>query len=138
HSTPPCPTPPRTPPTHHPFSFSSRRPHRDLHSFPTRRSSDLRHDPQPRAQNADDDRADPQPEQPPRDRPGAEEDRDGAEEERPQDRKSTRLNSSHVSISYAVFCLKKKKYKVSSSSQVLQYIWYLGPTVSILRSIYFS
>src|SRR5699024_12446226 len=25
----------------------------------------------------------------------------------PQDRKSTRLNSSHVSISYAVFCLKK-------------------------------
>src|SRR5438067_9137783 len=28
---------------------------------------------------------------------------------RVQDRKSTRLNSSHVSISYAVFCLKKKK-----------------------------
>src|SRR5699024_11463642 len=27
-----------------------------------------------------------------------------------QDRKSTRLNSSHVSNSYAVFCLKKKKY----------------------------
>src|SRR5207249_8921489 len=27
----------------------------------------------------------------------------------PRDRKSTRLNSSHVSISYAVFCLKKKK-----------------------------
>src|SRR5438067_12200165 len=27
----------------------------------------------------------------------------------PVDRKSTRLNSSHVSISYAVFCLKKKK-----------------------------
>src|SRR5690606_41604246 len=26
----------------------------------------------------------------------------------PQDRKSTRLNSSHVKISYAVFCLKKK------------------------------
>src|SRR5699024_12532010 len=26
------------------------------------------------------------------------------------DRKSTRLNSSHVSISYAVFCLKKKKH----------------------------
>src|SRR5690242_21045434 len=26
-----------------------------------------------------------------------------------QDRKSTRLNSSHMSISYAVFCLKKKK-----------------------------
>src|SRR5690606_1394558 len=27
------------------------------------------------------------------------------------DRKSTRLNSSHVKISYAVFCLQKKKYK---------------------------
>src|SRR5690242_21905488 len=27
------------------------------------------------------------------------------------DRKSTRLNSSHMSISYAVFCLKKKKQK---------------------------
>src|SRR5439155_7533180 len=29
----------------------------------------------------------------------------------PEDRKSTRLNSSHVAISYAVFCLKKKKKK---------------------------
>src|SRR5256885_9823352 len=29
--------------------------------------------------------------------------------ERRQDRKSTRLNSSHLVISYAVFCLKKKK-----------------------------
>src|SRR6267378_4177675 len=28
-----------------------------------------------------------------------------------RDRKSTRLNSSHVEISYAVFCLKKKKNK---------------------------
>src|SRR6266540_2888399 len=28
---------------------------------------------------------------------------------RPADRKSTRLNSSHITISYAVFCLKKKK-----------------------------
>src|SRR3712207_8960178 len=28
-----------------------------------------------------------------------------------QDRKSTRLNSSHANISYAVFCLKKKKVK---------------------------
>src|SRR5690554_7444021 len=28
-----------------------------------------------------------------------------------EDRKSTRLNSSHVRISYAVFCLKKKKHK---------------------------
>src|SRR5690606_41875090 len=30
-------------------------------------------------------------------------------EKKPVDRKSTRLNSSHVKISYAVFCLKKKK-----------------------------
>src|SRR5699024_12634542 len=30
-----------------------------------------------------------------------------------RDRKSTRLNSSHVSISYAVFCLKKKNKKLS-------------------------
>src|SRR5690348_17514300 len=30
---------------------------------------------------------------------------------RQRDRKSTRLNSSHPSISYAVFCLKKKKKK---------------------------
>src|SRR5258707_6642227 len=29
-----------------------------------------------------------------------------------RDRKSTRLNSSHANISYAVFCLKKKKYHV--------------------------
>src|SRR5690349_24147107 len=29
------------------------------------------------------------------------------------DRKSTRLNSSHVEISYAVFCLKKKKNKIN-------------------------
>src|SRR3712207_7245596 len=28
------------------------------------------------------------------------------------DRKSTRLNSSHANISYAVFCLKKKKHKI--------------------------
>src|SRR3712207_6849180 len=35
----------------------------------------------------------------------------GAEEiEYRIDRKSTRLNSSHANISYAVFCLKKKKY----------------------------
>src|SRR2546430_5632392 len=31
-----------------------------------------------------------------------------------RDRKSTRLNSSHSQISYAVFCLKKKKKKISS------------------------
>src|SRR3989442_10711501 len=36
-------------------------------------------------------------------------DRSRALDDRRRDRKSTRLNSSHVRISYAVFCLKKKK-----------------------------
>src|SRR5690348_17750920 len=59
------------------------------------------------------------------------EQRDGRRDERDpthdspssqEDRKSTRLNSSHPSISYAVFCLKKKKnkkhinYKIATSS----------------------
>src|SRR5438067_6179419 len=96
---------------------------RDLHSFPTRRSSDL-------VEHVD----------AARDLQGATLARAGAEQERREenendargpvvqgcfsssarycsmkarspasDRKSTRLNSSHVSISYAVFCLKKKK-----------------------------
>src|SRR5437773_3763133 len=34
----------------------------------------------------------------------------------PGDRKSTRLNSSHITISYAVFCLKKKKQNPSRPS----------------------
>src|SRR5690625_6506011 len=63
--------------------------HRDLHSFPTRRSSDLLSD------NL------------------AELNVQRFQEWVPEftldkDRKSTRLNSSHVAISYAVFCLKKK------------------------------
>src|SRR5437899_8027892 len=33
-----------------------------------------------------------------------------------RDRKSTRLNSSHLGISYAVFCLKKKKKKVTKNT----------------------
>src|SRR5690625_6064485 len=36
---------------------------------------------------------------------------EGVKKEAEADRKSTRLNSSHVAISYAVFCLKKKKQK---------------------------
>src|SRR5438132_7448615 len=35
----------------------------------------------------------------------------------PADRKSTRLNSSHTVISYAVFCLKKKKKKTATMSR---------------------
>src|SRR3989475_7295050 len=34
-----------------------------------------------------------------------------------EDRKSTRLNSSHSQISYAVFCLKKKKKKIHNNHQ---------------------
>src|SRR5947207_7538048 len=36
---------------------------------------------------------------------------------RPTDRKSTRLNSSHTVISYAVFCLKKKKNKPDKTNE---------------------
>src|SRR5256885_11871974 len=39
----------------------------------------------------------------------------------PQDRKSTRLNSSHLVISYAVFCLKKKKKKPRYSMYIYEY-----------------
>src|SRR3712207_8935654 len=42
---------------------------------------------------------------------------DGANLRR-EDRKSTRLNSSHANISYAVFCLKKKKVHKPSSATV--------------------
>src|SRR3712207_8054177 len=34
-----------------------------------------------------------------------------------QDRKSTRLNSSHANISYAVFCLKKKKNRTTEDTR---------------------
>src|SRR5690348_18099590 len=42
-------------------------------------------------------------------RPGSGQVRGRPRKYRAEDRKSTRLNSSHPSISYAVFCLKKKK-----------------------------
>src|SRR5262245_63822259 len=44
-----------------------------------------------------------------------ESDRRSRAERRPGDRKSTRLNSSHLGISYAVFCLKKKKNNINES-----------------------
>src|SRR5690606_41933011 len=93
---------------------------RVLHSFPTRRSSDLTAD--PRGTDEGDQSAEerlPHPEdgpfaggsatfladlQPDGRRAGR-----GAARAPQIDRKSTRLNSSHVKISYAVFCLKKKK-----------------------------
>src|SRR2546429_6528393 len=43
--------------------------------------------------------------------------------QRPGDRKSTRLNSSHGYISYAVFCLKKKINNELESSQTTMWIY---------------
>src|SRR5207253_10886915 len=85
-----------------PFFCSAPPPHRYLPSFPTRRSSDLAAIVSPAkrrgvlfqallASLANK-------------RQGT-----SATKNRSRDRKSTRLNSSHVAISYAVFCLKKKK-----------------------------
>src|SRR5207244_13175006 len=78
------------------FFFHYYPPHRDLHSFPTRRSSDLIQ----RSLEAWQAHA-----------PASvffgmtlRQFKDAV-----SDRKSTRLNSSHQIISYAVFCLKKKK-----------------------------
>src|SRR3712207_3358535 len=42
-----------------------------------------------------------------------------------RDRKSTRLNSSHANISYAVFCLKKKKLKKAVSSTPIRCLTYV-------------
>src|SRR5690348_17660536 len=72
------------------FFFQSSGDHRDLHSFPTRRSSDLGQ-PEHRVLG------------PALDEP----ERDQAD----QDRKSTRLNASHPSNPYAVFCLKQKTHQ---------------------------
>src|SRR5256885_10069915 len=49
----------------------------------------------------------------------------------PGDRKSTRLNSSHLVISYAVFCLKKKKNSSASlqPALLLSRLWLLDPLV---------
>src|SRR5262245_64992171 len=44
----------------------------------------------------------------------------GADRRRAEDRKSTRLNSSHLGISYAVFCLKKKKKKKKKNYTYIQ------------------
>src|SRR5690606_16180683 len=47
---------------------------------------------------------------------GAEADQEAGRDDGELDRKSTRLNSSHVKISYAVFCLKKKKKRNKTKS----------------------
>src|SRR6266853_3005465 len=41
----------------------------------------------------------------------------------PSDRKSTRLNSSHSQISYAVFCLKKKNNRIKLREQEERFEW---------------
>src|SRR5438067_8409083 len=48
------------------------------------------------------------------------------------DRKSTRLNSSHVSISYAVFCLKKKKNNALILPTILLYLTTMHHLLSTL------
>src|SRR5439155_19365067 len=78
------------------FFFSFRRDPLHLHSFPTRRSSDLPGLLKGSALNFR--------RREPFSRRSSWGPRCGS-----ADRKSTRLNSSHVAISYAVFCLKKKK-----------------------------
>src|SRR5947199_4800018 len=75
------------------FFFPCYRHHRDLHSFPTRRSSDLL------ARPVGGPRLSGRSSTPARSASGSS----------TGDRKSTRLNSSHLGISYAVFCLKKKR-----------------------------
>src|SRR5438067_10266332 len=80
------------------FFFYGYGAHRDLHSFPTRRSSDLRRRRSSTPPSA--------PARGWRDRFRCRPRRTSGRQRK--DRKSTRLNSSHVSISYAVFCLKKK------------------------------
>src|SRR5690606_40252190 len=91
------------------FFFYGSGDHRDLHSFPTRRSSDLgsSKDSLDLLRDAGVDLTTAAP----YDAAFAtmEEYLNTLEEALSEDRKSTRLNSSHVKISYAVFCLKKKK-----------------------------
>src|SRR5438552_10920288 len=93
-------------------SFYTSRRHPDLHSFPTRRSSDLRNGSTPLHRAVTQTGA-----------PGTAGRQAAAIEiirlllaagadpsiTNKSDRKSTRLNSSHQIISYAVFCLKKKE-----------------------------
>src|SRR5438552_10106653 len=95
------------------FFFYCYRDHLDLHSFPTRRSSDLvpgvglerGHPGECRARPARATVRAP-PDAAARFLPA------DPREEIERDRKSTRLNSSHQIISYAVFCLKKKNTQI--------------------------
>src|SRR5262245_62441631 len=79
--------------------------HPVLHSFPTRRSSDLA---SRRTLRSNSPTCSSRPS------------RSGSAS---SDRKSTRLNSSHLGISYAVFCLKKKKGDVERHLQPVVDVW---------------
>src|SRR5206468_13028309 len=90
------------------FFFQRYAAHPDLHSFPTRRSSDLLE------QQAEFTRVDLEPRRialRQAERAALQPLVKQAVSAAGEDRKSTRLNSSHDQISYAVFCLKKKKKK---------------------------
>src|SRR5437773_9056589 len=52
------------------------------------------------------------------------------------DRKSTRLNSSHITISYAVFCLKKKKVLLKSRLEKMSRLLYNYPALELSASFY--
>src|SRR5947199_7192924 len=52
-----------------------------------------------------------------------------------QDRKSTRLNSSHLGISYAVFCLKKKKKKKNNTNKLSKKTQTIDITIATLITL---
>src|SRR5690625_7468301 len=94
---------------HYSLIFYCHTVHRHPHSFPTRRSSDLhRRTRMPRRRTL-----------------AAACTGKRRVVVRPLDRKSTRLNSSHVAISYAVFCLKKK-----TSMSLTSYDFTRSPTMA--------
>src|SRR5438309_4677472 len=97
-----------------PFILCAFGDNRDLHSFPTRRSSDLDHrhlgHRSGRFLHPPEDRG-------PDHWPARQRERRIRWPGSQPDRKSTRLNSSHSSISYAVFCLKKKKSNTCDSTR---------------------
>src|SRR5207248_5478068 len=105
-----------------PFIVICRPPPRDLHSFPTRRSSDLGVN---RARGCI---------------PGRAVEKvchrlEVALSRQDQDRKSTRLNSSHRTISYAVFCLKKKNDQCLQSGLLMQWNSHVNFDVPVYHAL---
>src|SRR5690606_41798344 len=106
-------------PRQRPRTVAPSPPHHPLHSFPTRRSSDLSTTTSPASDPCRHDRSRAKSRSPTSNGTATRSRRydvlasrsiSSSSALRPDDsdRKSTRLNSSHVKISYAVFCLKKK------------------------------